>query len=262
MSDIPTPGERKVDPLEPRLTAWEARTDLPLTALAVVFLVAYAWQVLDTGASPTTRYVLEVGLWVVWAVFVVDYVARLALARDRLRFVRRHLFDLIVIALPMVRQLRALRLITVFKVLNRRIGSGMRGRIGVYVGGTTLLVGLSAALAVLDAERSDPDATITTFGDALWWTLTTISTVGYGDRYPITVEGRLVAATLMVGGIALLGVVTGVIASWFVEKIAGAEHSIEETTRTEVRAMRAELAELRADLRREPAEQPRNSVPH
>ena len=69
---------------------------------------------------------------------------------------------------------------------------------------------------MLDAERSAPDASITTFGEAVWWTITTISTVGYGDRYPVTVEGRLVAATLMVAGIALLGVVTASIAagSW------------------------------------------------
>jgi voltage-gated potassium channel len=242
------PG-RTADPSEPRLSAWETRTDLPLTLLAVGFLFGYAWQVLDNDATPTVRQGLEAALWVVWAVFAVDYVIRLTLAREKLRFVWRHLFDLIVVALPMVRQLRALRLITVLRVLNRRADSTFRGRIGIYVAGTTLLVGLSASLAVLDAERHHPDASITTFGDALWWTMTTISTVGYGDRYPVTTEGRLVAAALMIGGIALLGVVTGVIASWFVEKIAGAEHSIEETTRTEIQALRAELAELRAELR-------------
>ncbi|SDC88404.1 potassium channel family protein [Actinokineospora iranica] len=248
MSDIPAPGERRADPLEPRLSAWEARTDLPLTGLAVAFLVAYAWQVLDAGASPGLGFWLEVWLWVVWGVFAVDYVTRLALARHKWRFVGRHLFDLVVVALPMVRQLRALRLITVFRVLNQRMDTSFRGKTGVYVGGTTLLVGLCASLAVLDAERHAPDASITTFGDALWWTLTTISTVGYGDHYPVTVEGRLVAGALMLGGIALLGVVTGVIASWFVEKIAGAEQSIEDTTRAEVRLLREELAQLRAEL--------------
>ncbi|GLZ37601.1 potassium channel family protein [Actinokineospora sp. NBRC 105648] len=252
MSDKPAPGDRRYDPLEPRLMAWESRTDLPLTGLALAFLAAYAWQVLDGGASPTLRWWLEIWLWVVWGVFAVDYLVRLTLAHRKWRFVWRHLFDLAVVALPMVRQLRALRLITVFKVINRRIGNSFRGQIGVYVAGTTLMVAFGASLAVLDAERSHPDASITTFGDALWWTLTTISTVGYGDRYPITVEGRLVAAALMVGGIALLGVVTGVIASWFVEKIAGAEQSIEDTTRGEISALRAEIAALRADLLKQP----------
>lgn len=244
---MPEPAE----PPEPRLEAWEARTDLAMTVLAVAFLAAYAWQVLGTGASPGLRTALEVVLWVVWAVFAAEYLTRLWLAERKLRFVGRHLFDLLAVALPMVRQLRALRLITVFKVLNRRLGVNFRGRIGVYVAGTTALVVLCAALAVLDAERSSPDASITGFGEALWWTMTTISTVGYGDLYPVTTEGRLVAVSLMVGGIALLGVVTGVIASWFVEKIAGAEQSIEDSTRTEVDSLRAEIRELRELLTRE-----------
>jgi voltage-gated potassium channel len=110
-----------------------------------------------------------------------------------------------------------------------------------------------ASLAVLDAERDAPDASITTFGDAVWWTITTISTVGYGDRYPITLEGRLVAATLMVAGIALLGVVTGSIASWFVETLrrssAGVERELEvvsaDVDRTEAQ-LQAVLTELRS----------------
>ncbi|MGH3862659.1 potassium channel family protein [Actinokineospora sp.] len=250
MSDTYAPGVRHSDPLEPRLSTWEERTDLPLTALAVIFLCGYAWQVLHTTASPTVVLWQEIGLWAIWAVFAVEYVIRFTLAQRKGRFLWRHMFDLIVVALPMVRQLRALRLITVLKVLNRRVGTTFRGRIGIYVAGTILLVGLSASLAVLDAERHDPDANITDFGDAVWWTMTTISTVGYGDRYPVTVEGRLVAAALMIGGIALLGVVTGVIASWFVQKIAGAEESIEESIQSEVKGLRSEIAELRGELKR------------
>ncbi|WP_233158254.1 potassium channel family protein [Actinokineospora bangkokensis] len=245
------------DDPEQRLSRWEARTDWAMTSLAVAFLGTYAWQVLGAGSSPRLHGVLEVALWVIWAVFAAEYAVRFSLARNKGRFVWRHLFDLLAVALPMVRQLRALRLVTVFKVLNKRLGADFRGRIGVYVAGTTALVVFCAALAVYDAERRSPDATITGFGDALWWTMTTISTVGYGDRYPVTPEGRLVAVSLMVGGIALLGVVTGVIASWFVEKISGVEESIEETTRAEVAALRAEVAALRevlaeAALRRGP----------
>ena len=254
MSDTSLPGLRhKEDPLEPRLSAWERRTDVPLSCLALGFLVVYAWQVLDADAHPATRTILEIALWLVWGVFASDYLIRLVLARRRWRFVGRHVFDLIVVALPMVRQLRALRLITVLSVLNRRASVGLRGRIGIYVAGVTLMVGVCAALAVLDAERRNPDATITTFPDALWWTLTTISTVGYGDRYPITLEGRLVAAALMIGGIALLGVVTGVIASWFVEKISGAEQSIEKSTRAEIQDLREELVALRVALTGSPS---------
>ncbi|MGX7823894.1 ion channel [Actinokineospora sp. 24-640] len=242
------PGVKsKGDATEPALSAWEARTELSLTGLALLFLGIYAWQVLDVDMGRGLHNALEVALAVIWALFAADYVIRLVLARRKLRFMRRHVLDLLAVALPMVRQLRALRLLTVLRVLNKRFGSGLRGRVGVYVAGTTLLIGLASALAVLDAERRDPDANITTFGDALWWTLTTITTVGYGDRFPVTAEGRLVAATLMIGGIALIGVATGTIASWFLEKIAGAEDT-DQSTYAEVTAMREELAALRAEI--------------
>jgi voltage-gated potassium channel len=107
-------------------------------------------------------------------------------------------------------------------------------------------------VAVLDAERDAPDATITTFPDAVWWTLTTISTVGYGDRYPVTVEGRVVAAALMVAGIALLGVVTASIASWFVDNLRRAGEQVAEDVEEvaeDVAQAEASLAVVLAELR-------------
>jgi voltage-gated potassium channel len=215
---------------EPRIAAWDRRLDWPLTGLAVVFLVLYSWDVLDRG-SPAW---VDDGLTVIWLAFGVDYVVRFALARRRLRFVGTHVLDLAILLLPMFRQLRVLRVVTVISVLNRQLADDFRGKIAVYVTGTVGLVAYVSALAVLQAERDAPDATITTFGEALWWTITTISTVGYGDRYPVTVEGRIVAATLMVAGIALLGVVTASIASWFVANLR------ESSERTETELAEAE----------------------
>lgn len=233
---------------EPRLSAWTRRTDWPLTGLAVLFLVAYAWQVLDTGASVRVRTGLEAVMWAIWAVFALDYLTKLALARHRGRFLWRHVLDLLAVVLPMVRQLRVLRVLMLFTVLNRRAAVSLRGRLGIYVGGVIVLAGGCAALAVLDAERGSPTANITTFPDALWWTLATITTVGYGDRYPTTVEGRLVAAALMVGGIALVAVLTGMVASWLVETIKGVESSIEHTTQLQLQSLQNELAALRTQL--------------
>jgi voltage-gated potassium channel len=236
---------------EPRIAAWDRRVDWWLTGLAVLFLVVYAVQVL-ARPQPAVDGLLEAVLTTIWVAFGLDYLVRIALARRRWRFVGTHLVDLAILALPMFRQLRALRVITVISVLNRQLRDDVRGRVAFYVAATVTLVAFVAALAVLDAERDAEGATITTFGDALWWTITTISTVGYGDRYPVTVEGRVVAGALMVAGIALLGVVTASIASWFVENLRRAEAEVsedledvaEDVERAEV-TLAAVLAELR-----------------
>jgi voltage-gated potassium channel len=214
---------------ETRLLAWERRLEWPLTGLAVIFLGLYAFDVLNTGLNHHQHEVVNLVLTGIWIVFAVDFVVRLALARNHRQFFRTHLFDVLILVLPMARPLRALRVLTVIGALNKRLRGGLHGKAAVYVVATTLLVGTIAALAVLDAERNAPHATITTFGDAVWWTISTITTVGYGDLYPITTEGRIVAGTLMVGGIALLGVITGSVATWFVASIRDLEDEVEES---------------------------------
>jgi voltage-gated potassium channel len=152
----------------------------------------------------------------------------------------------------MFRPLRALRVVTVISMLNRQLRDDARGRVALYIGATVALVGFVASLAVLEAERNAPEASITTFGEALWWTITTLSTVGYGDRYPVTLEGRLVAATLMVAGIALLGVVTASIAAWFVENLRRTELQVSEDVEevsSDVEAAQVQLTEVLAELR-------------
>jgi voltage-gated potassium channel len=246
-STVAEPGRATPYADEPRVAAWDRRVDWWLTGLALLFLAGYAWSVLDQGLGPTGRDALEVVLTGTWVLFGLDYLIRLWLAERKLRFVLRHLPDLAILLLPMFRQLRVLRLVTVISVLNRQLRDDVRGRVAVYVASTVTLVGFVAAVAVLDAERNAPDASITTFGDAVWWTLTTISTVGYGDRYPVTFEGRVVAGSLMVAGIALLGVVTASIASWFVESVRANDR---ETERVEAQLAEVlvELKELRARL--------------
>jgi voltage-gated potassium channel len=222
------------------MTTWERRTEWPLALASALFLACYAWPILDDGLSHPWARACAVVTWAVWAVFAVDYVVRLVTAGDRPRWFVRHLLDLAVIALPILRPLRLLRLVTLLRVLNRSASDSLRGRVAIYVAGGSLLLAFVAALAELDAERAAPGANITGFGDALWWACTTMATVGYGDRYPVTGTGRLVAVLLMVGGIALLGTVTATLASWLIEHVRGEE----QEQVSELVDLRAEIARL------------------
>jgi len=227
---------------------WDAAREWPLTVAAVVFLAAYAWPVLDPSLAAPLLSVCRVLTWLTWGLFAVDLVVRLVMAADRRDFLRANLLDLAVVLLPVLRPLRLLRLVTLLTVLNRHAGRSLRGRVVVYVVGATSLVMFVAALAVLDAERGRPGSTIDSFGDAVWWSFTTVTTVGYGDRYPVTVEGRAVAVGLMLAGIALLGVVTATFASWLVERVREAGEESETVTRRDLALLTNEVARLRAAL--------------
>jgi voltage-gated potassium channel len=222
-------------------TRWRQLTEWPLAAVSVVFLAAYSWEVVADLEGPAAT-VAEIVQNVSWVVFVVDYLVRLVLARLRWSWVWRHIPDLAIVALPMLRPLRLLRLVTLVSILNRTAGRFFRGRVIIYAAGGLVLLTWIAAVAELDAERQAGH--IRNIGDALWWAFVTVTTVGYGDYAPVTLVGRLVAVGVMIGGIALIGVVTATLASWIVERV-----QVEAANeRDELRQLRDEIAELRTVL--------------
>jgi voltage-gated potassium channel len=220
--------------------------------LAVVFAVAYAVPIVDGSAGRSVTAGCTVVEWVVWGAFAADYVARLVLAGERKEFVRRHWPDLCAVVLPMLQPLRLLRMIATLLLVGRRARMAEQIRLTTYVAGAVVGLLMFGSLAVLSVERDAPDGNIRTLGDALWWSFTTMTTVGYGDHAPTTGPGRMIAVGLMLAGIALLGVVTANIAAWFLARFE--KDDVEERRQTEaiealteeVRALRAEVAELRA----------------
>jgi voltage-gated potassium channel len=226
---------------------WKQLTEWPLTTAAVLFLAAYAIEVL-AQLEGRPQQVAETIINVTWLVFVVDYIVTLVLAESRWRWFYHHLFDLAVIALPALRPLRLLRLVTLIRTLQGVAGTAFRGRVVAYVAVATALLIFVASLAILDTERNAPGALITTFGDALWWAFVTITTVGYGDLYPVTATGRLIAAGVMLGGIALIGVVTATLASWIVENVAKRDVESQVATQREVAELADEIRLLRMQL--------------
>jgi voltage-gated potassium channel len=104
-----------------------------------------------------------------------------------------------------------------------------------------------AGVAMVDAERGAENANITTLSDGLWWAATTVTTVGYGDRFPTTGLGRGIAVALMVVGIALLGVVTATVAAFFVSRLQDVQKAEQRTEATLADVLDG-LREMRARL--------------
>ncbi len=232
-----------------RLARWQERSEWPLAGVAVVFLAAYAWPILEPGLPAKLRSTCAVVVLVAWGVFALDYVVRVAIARRRGHYIGRHLLDLASVALPVLRPLRLLRLVALVRALNRKATNSFHGRVSAYVAASAVLIIFVSALAELDAERGHAGANVETFGDALWWSATTVTTVGYGDQFPVTSDGRLVAIGLMLAGIALIGVVTASIASWLIASVRDAESDSQDEVRRDIAALHAELAEIKAALR-------------
>ncbi len=196
---------------------------MPLVVLGATFVITYSMWVLWLDRPDIVSAVILIDFVVSWLAFLIDYVVRVALTPRGRRgeFFRANLVDLLSIALPMFRAFRVVALLRRVPYFATRSGAAVRTEVIAYAAMYAILFVYFTALATLDAERTAPDATITTFGDAIWWACVTIATVGYGDTYPVTPLGRVYAVVLMVGGVAILGTASAIVISFLNERILG-----------------------------------------
>jgi len=161
------------------------------------------------------------------AIFLIDFSVRFKKAENKLQFMKWGWIDLIasVPTLDFMRAGRLLRLIRLIRIL-RAFRSTRHIALHIFknkVLGTLTTVSLIAVLVLLFSSiailqfETDPNSNIKTAGDAVWWSYVTITTVGYGDKYPVTTEGRIIAAVLMTVGVGLFGTFTAFVSSWFVK---------------------------------------------
>jgi voltage-gated potassium channel len=187
-----------------RLAGYEARTEEPLDllALATLWLVVVPWS--DFGHNVT--YIVLAFRLALSAVYGTDIAIRSALAPRHVHYALTHPLALVAVVLPPVRVIFSFRLVrSMFR----------RGHLGRFLVAAAVLV-LNGAIIVYLFERHAPGSNIHTLGDALWWSIVTVTTVGYGDFYPVTTWGRITACFIMGTGLLTLAVITAQVASSFV----------------------------------------------
>ena len=204
--------------------------------------------------------------------FFTDFVIRFYQAENKLQFMKWGWIDLLS-SIPMVEQLQFIRIIRIARILRaiQHIRSSKLVLKMIFehrfkatfslVSAISFVLVTFGAVSILLLEQAQIGSNINNGVDALWWSFVTITTVGYGDYYPVTTGGRIIAALLMTAGVGLFGTFTGFISSWFVD--GGKESKIEQTSNveslhTEVMALKQDIAELKMLLRQQhPTSEPK-----
>jgi voltage-gated potassium channel len=218
---------------------------LVYTILVLCALVADTLLALPKQISDLIHMIDTLGC----VLFFADFCYRLYRAESKLRFMKWGWIDLIA-SVPNLEILRWGRLVRVLRIIRllrgvrsiqivlRAVFRETRGRVGSILFSAVLLVAFSS-VSVLVCERQ-PDANIKTAEDAVWWSITTLSTVGYGDKYPVTTEGRVVGVILMVAGVSMFGCLSGLAASFFLGE--------QERSQSEMNEVLARLDRLQTKL--------------
>jgi len=188
-----------------------------LTFLAFAFLFAFSYPAFKETISDSTNQYLSLVQWVCWNAFALDLIYGIYKAESKKQFLKSHPLELASVLLPFLRPLRLMRVISFGSLALQKIAIGRQFAITVKVAISAIFISYIAAIQITISERAVEGSNIKTFSDGLWWAVTTVTTVGYGDRYPTTTEGRLLAVLLMITGISLVGVITASVAAWFVK---------------------------------------------
>jgi voltage-gated potassium channel len=202
----------------------QAALEPAMVALGLVFLALLLLDYSGADLTAAQRSWLDRIFTAIWGVFLVDFGVRFVVAPAKGRFLRENWLGALSLVLPFLRPLRALRAVRAIRSLSlvRLLGGinrGMRvlrrvtrGRQFAYVGALTVFVTLAGAVGVLFFDRGVEGASIRTFGDALWWSATMVTTIN-NEKYAVSPEARVIAVLQRVYAVSVFGFVTASIAS-------------------------------------------------
>lgn len=241
----------KIDPeLRERLNAWD-------WFVLVVALVALVFVILETFLTipPSTLGTMILADRIACGVFFIDTIVRWRREGWSRRFWRTGWLDLLA-SLPLDAAFRTFQVFRIYRVIQflrtfyklreLTVGTSFSEKL-LAMPGVALVMVLFSTNLMLEFEAGAPGATIRTGGDALWWALTTVTTVGYGDTYPVTAAGRAIAAVMMLVGIALFGSMSALITSRLILPREARDHADEKG---EISKLREEIRGLREELSR------------
>jgi len=221
--------------ISPKLQSWQNKTDGLLVVIAVGSLPLLLLETISDRLPEGDRNFIVIVNLVVFIVFAIDYIVKLVLTDSKPTYIRTQWLSLFIVisqllallpALGIFGVLRGVRAIRVFGVIARIFGIGaatkssgkefFKKRAASVAFGVAGLTLITSAVAFTIAEDVGDGRRIHSFFDALWWSAATITTVGYGDVYPVTTAGRIIAVFTMVVGISTLAVVTARIAKFLI----------------------------------------------
>jgi voltage-gated potassium channel len=257
-------------PFRDRINLFFHRYDLLWTLFMVALALLYVGLGIEEEQSkpliglPTVDLILNV----ITAIFVTEFVVRIYGARSRWRYLKRHWIDILAV-LPSLRFLRLLGLarLAILLRLLRIVRLGLIARslidanraagrlrwIGTRSGVPTLLLGafglvwIGAGLTYEFEHGVNPE--FANFGDAVWWAFTTMATLGHGNG-PVTVEGRAVAAFLMVLGIACFGLITATVTTFVMQRTEGVHEYSTGDLMEAMKEMQTRMSRLEEELTR------------
>ena len=223
---------------------WETHLESPTIGIALLFLATLLAPYTYHFSIHTKNNIKDLQI-IFWALFSLEYAIRVILTPDKWYFIKRHPIDFLIVFLPPIQFLRFLKSIALTAYFIRKARSLFFRRNSWFLITMAPLVIAVSSVSIYEVETGVKGANIKTFNDSVWWAITTMSTVGYGDKYPITNAGKVIATLTIIAGVSLIGMLTAEIAVIFI----GSRAEEEDNDKENVEVLMVKLESMEQEIK-------------